>query len=429
VSRGPLLIPNVGAEEGADAPGPGRSPRLAALVALWRLLFAADAFDADPADAFDADPADALDADSADATGASRTPPAQTAPPSSAWPAELGERPAGAAFPRLDGDRERDAFAWLHTREAERAAAARGRVLVGADAAAVARVHDKAFALHAARTRGLLPAPFGEGCLVLEPEELASDALAAAGRIRDRMRGWPAWVGGRGTLKPRLGTSGRGRVALDGSADVGPGAFARLARRGGALLEPWVERVRDLSVQLWIDPDGGVVLLGTLEARNTAAGVCRGHRGTLDNRGRVTSGLPEDERVREAAVELALAAREAGYHGPLGVDAFVFRAEGGAEVLRPVVELNARFTLGLVVLGLLRRALPRVRSALPAQPEQRRRFCFRLEADAPSRGSAQDERALEIRFDGGGGASNSLLRVTLPGPERPAGTVPAPDLA
>ena len=69
---------------------------------------------------------------------------------------------------------------------------------------------------------------------------------------------------------------------------------------------------------------------------------------------------------------VAEAAAAAGYHGPCGVDAFAFRGPGGESTLRSVVELNARFTMGTVALGLLRRACAAGVLAGPAA------WCFTL---------------------------------------------------
>jgi hypothetical protein len=99
--------------------------------------------------------------------------------------------------------------------------------------------------------------------------------------------------------------------------------------------------------------------------------VPRGHRGEVDRRGRVHCGSPFDDALREAGSELTAAAAEAGYRGPCGVDGFAFRDAEGHEILRPTVELNARFTLGIVALGCLRRARTWLREALDIEPEQR----------------------------------------------------------
>ena len=127
------------------------------------------------------------------------------------------------------------------------------------------------------------------------------------------------------------------------------------------------------------------MLLGSLELVTGPSGGYRGHTGELDSRGRIFSGLPQDEALREAAALVAVLARDAGFHGPAGLDALVYRETPDAEpVLRPCVEWNARFTMGSVVLGLVRRLLPRVRSELDLGPGERRAFTFAL--DAPPAG-------------------------------------------
>ena len=104
------------------------------------------------------------------------------------------------------------------------------------------------------------------------------------------------------------------------------------------------------------------MLLGSLRQLVARSGVYRGHYGQVDSRGRIFSGSPWDETIREAAVEAALEARTRGYWGPCGTDAFSFmlpaaEGSGGETLLRPIVEFNARFTMGIVAIGLVRRAL------------------------------------------------------------------------
>jgi hypothetical protein len=203
---------------------------------------------------------------------------------------------------------------------------------------------------------------------VLEPEELRTPDAARA--IEARVAEWPVWARRSFVLKPRLGTSARGRASGGAAGDTRwHAALPRLAERGGALLEPWLARTWDASTQLFVHADGSVELLGTLVQDVTPAGAPRGHRGEIDARGVVTSGLACDAELRAAALHVARAAAAAGYRGPCGVDAFAFRdAEGGGETLRPVVELNARFTAGIVALGHAQRAAAalRARGELPA---------------------------------------------------------------
>jgi hypothetical protein len=368
MSERALLIPNLGAEEGAgwDAPAfdepqasdpqpqHSRQPVARTAAQLWCALFAADSRClGEPANA-----------------------------PDRFWPAELGPRSAAAIFDWLDVPDA--AIAWLNTPAAAGFARREDRRLLGAPPEVVRAVHDKAFAHRVAIAERLLPAGLDEMIAVLEPETLR-DTDGAVAAIEARLAAWPRWTRGRFTLKPRFGTSGRGRVAGEaGRAADGREAFARLAESGGALLEPWLTRTRDLSAQLWIGPDGQIVLLGTTELLVAGSGLYRGHRGFVDSRGRVTSGSRYEEAVREAAAAVAQHAAVAGYRGPCGVDAFAFEAEPGRVELRAAVEFNARFTLGTVAIGLLRRALPGLGPERFPRPGELRAFQFQL--DAPSGG-------------------------------------------
>ena len=145
---------------------------------------------------------------------------------------------------------------------------------------------------------------------------------------------WPeALALGGFTLKPRRGTSGRGRVGgpVHGfDAAAVRGGAARLARRGGAILEPWLARECDLSVVAWISaPEaaaGGppITLLAALEQIVSESGLWLGHRGEIDRRGRIYSGTPWDDDMREAAATAAHAAQRAGHLGPCGIDGFSY---------------------------------------------------------------------------------------------------------
>lgn len=348
-----LLIPNVAAEEGAVWSGDGGEAQIRAVARLWRLLFGPTARVLGEEASFEA-----------------------------VWPTALGALPHGSVFPELDVG---NAFAWLHTRQAAEIAKDLDYELASPTPKAVQIVHDKAFAVRGAQALGEEPEALRTLIEIIEPEILRGDPGAVLERVERSVGAWPNWTGGRFTLKPRIGSSGRGRVGgqrkqrggAEGLAALA-GAFPRLAERGGAVLEPWLERVRDLSAQLWIEPDGAVRLLGTLELLVSPAGVYRGHRGSIDNKGRVTSLCPEDEALREAAAQLASAAAAQGFVGPCGIDAFTFRGPAGEHLFRPVVEFNGRFTLGTIVVGLLRRALRTLRRELPRDASERRAFHFSL---------------------------------------------------
>ena len=374
MTSGPLLVPNLGAEEGTSAGEALRAPHVRAAARLWRFLFS--------------DRAEVAGGDD----GAFES-----------WPEPLVPSRGEAAYDWLD---EPDVcFAWLATDEAERIAREAGRALEGPHPANVLRVHDKAFALRAAEHLGLVPRLLRGTSRILTPGDLRDPARLVS-TLRETVDDWPPWTGGRFTLKPRQGTSGRGR--FDGTAaglDVEKlgRALPRLAACGGAILEPWLERTSDLSVQMHVAPGCPVTLLGSLALVTHRSGVYRGHRGEVDSRGRVFSGDRDDETLRGDAAQVADAAAHAGYAGPAGIDAFHFRIPDDPErepVLRPVVELNARFTMGTVVIGLVRRLLPRLRADLGLGPGERRAFRFDLDAKADARSSESEAVTYPLGCEG-----------------------------
>jgi hypothetical protein len=53
-----------------------------------------------------------------------------------------------------------------------------------------------------------------------------------------------------------------------------------------------------------------------------------------------------------SALEIEL--RELDFTGPIGIDALVYRTENGAMKLKPIVEINPRYTMGRVLVELMR---------------------------------------------------------------------------
>ncbi len=275
--------------------------------------------------------------------------------------------PERRAFDWLPGDDR--LVAWLNTDEALERAEAAALPLYGATPEVVQRVHDKAFVLEIARREALGPPELLACIRSLESDELrAPDALE---HINQMLAGWPDWAQRKFILKPRFGTSGRGRAAGEQACADTPeiqGSLKRLAKRGGAILEPWLDRIEDLSAQVVVQPDGSLVVLGTTRQLVSDSGVYRGNRGAVDSKGRVVSESPWDEALREATVTVARAAAAAGYRGPAGLDALSYRGFDDGERFRPLVEWNARFTLGTVAIGLVRQNLARLKERFGLEP-------------------------------------------------------------
>jgi hypothetical protein len=369
------LLPNLGAEEGNDWRAYLHEPHARVAARLWSHLFSRNARFRYPAES------------AKDSWRSSNC--------EEGWPAGLGRPPEEPVFAWLEeSDRP---TAWLNTRSLEETAhKALGETLCGPPANRVAATHDKAFAVETGRELGLIPRSLAPLIRIIDAEALRSpDTLIE--ELDAALREWPDWSAGRFTLKPRHGSSGRGRVGGRGTVDTEAvrGALSRFAGRGGAIFEPWLARRKDLSVALHIaGPQSRQSLptvLGSLEMLVTPSGVFRGHCGEVDSRGRVFSGHPNDETLRADAAAVANRARELGFFGPCGIDAFSYM-ESDRERFRGLVEFNARATMGLVTIGLVRRALPRVREALELTPGTRRAFVFGFISPAERR---DEERLID----------------------------------
>jgi hypothetical protein len=66
-------------------------------------------------------------------------------------------------------------------------------------------------------------------------------------------------------------------------------------------------------------------------------------------------GSQPDHWLNTVAMQIGTAMRAAGFSGPAGVDAFVYRDANNDLRLKPIVEVNPRFTMGHVALRLTRR--------------------------------------------------------------------------
>jgi uncharacterized ferritin-like protein (DUF455 family) len=146
--------------------------------------------------------------------------------------------------------------------------------------------------------------------------------------------------------------------------------MTRALERGGVLIiEPWLERVLDFSVQ-WEMGRDGLRLCGYVGLENDRRGQFQAnwagphHRRRLP--GEVAAFFHESARAsasfqrfyEHAGCLLENELSKRGFVGPLGVDAFVYRRPDGTCRLKPIVELNPRYTMGRVLVELMSRACP-----------------------------------------------------------------------
>lgn len=131
------------------------------------------------------------------------------------------------------------------------------------------------------------------------------------------------------------------------------------------VVEPWLEREMDFSAQLEMGPDG-LKLCGYTGLLNDARGQFQGNWAETHHHKRIPSKVIA--RFAAAAdvsgillafyadifarLEEELRARQ--FVGPLGIDAFIYRDDSGRVRLKPVVEINPRFTMGRVTVELMK---------------------------------------------------------------------------
>ncbi len=171
------------------------------------------------------------------------------------------------------------------------------------------------------------------------------EELAAA--VRCSVAYSPRWV-----LKARFGMSGRERhLGSGGQLDEQAANWAkkRLERDGVIVLEPWVQRIAEAGLQFEIPRQGAPQLLGITPQLCDEAGHYHGNRMTIPE-GEIADWQPAVETARRLAEHL----QKTGYFGPLGIDAMRYCAADGGERLRPLQDVNARYTMGRLALGFRR---------------------------------------------------------------------------
>lgn len=162
------------------------------------------------------------------------------------------------------------------------------------------------------------------------------EAVARACPLQD-----DKWV-----IKNPFGFAARERVLGRGPRlEEAQGGWAQRQFAGGQTLifQPWLERVREYGVALEIEIDGFMKILGVSDLQTNGAGTGTGY---LFGRQIDSHRLIELEEMARIVGERLF---QEGYTGPVGVDAL--EHSGG---LHPLLEINARFTMGFVALAVER---------------------------------------------------------------------------
>ena len=164
-------------------------------------------------------------------------------------------------------------------------------------------------------------------------------------------------------FKAPFGTAANGNRCILSNEILGASTLAWLGKhwkdQGYVIVEPWLDRVFDFSVQLEVETDKARTIAFTRLLNN--------HRGQF--KGVVTANFcqgvdpeitrflmePKEGRPRvyhfyETLVISRLFSEmcNSGYMGPLGIDAFIYRSPTGTLQLKTIVEINPRMTMGRI---------------------------------------------------------------------------------
>ncbi|MBS0626750.1 MAG: hypothetical protein JSS09_00885 [Verrucomicrobia bacterium] len=166
---------------------------------------------------------------------------------------------------------------------------------------------------------------------------------------------WVCTIKGPKVLKTLYGASGRGHCILykENELELAIEFFRKeKARSCSILAEPWVERILDFSSQWYIKEEGMIYYLGSTICENSPRGI---YRKSLVG--------PEDllfKEHQEFLKEHLYYAKKTlehmkllGFFGPVGFDAMLYNHPETKKLqLHPIVEINARRTMGWAALKL-----------------------------------------------------------------------------
>ncbi len=169
---------------------------------------------------------------------------------------------------------------------------------------------------------------------------------AAVLQSEQEVRAWMHSFEGPKVLKTFFGMAGQGHLFLpENEGRLSLFLKRALPLQGGVIGEPWVSRVFDFSTQWFIHPSAQIEYLGTTRCVNNARGKYA--RSIVDHE----EILFQDQRHfleehQQVALPILKKMASLGFFGNVGVDAMVY----DQDKLQPIVEINARKTMGWVAL-------------------------------------------------------------------------------
>ena len=174
----------------------------------------------------------------------------------------------------------------------------------------------------------------------------------------DELKKWEQTIEGPKVLKTCFGVSGKGHLFLPSPHLQ---KFAEFEFRAGRPLvaEPWVDRKLDFSTQWMIHRDQTIEYFGATICINDQRGKYNSNR-VGDLPFLFGKYFPFLLRHQESVFPILQKMAALGYFGNVGIDAMIW----GSDRLHPVVEINARKTMGWIALEISKRHFPKQTIAL-----------------------------------------------------------------
>ncbi len=145
-------------------------------------------------------------------------------------------------------------------------------------------------------------------------------------------------------IKSEFGQSGRGQIISRGKelSEKENGWAKKRIESGRALyLEPYLKPVHEFGIQWEIPRQGTPALFGI-----TSLNSGRNGQFASSSVNKNFDSFPELELIIEKQKEACCEIQNAGYFGPVGIDAMIYEASGGTRKTRPLQDINARWTMG-----------------------------------------------------------------------------------
>lgn len=169
---------------------------------------------------------------------------------------------------------------------------------------------------------------------------------------------WEQKIEGPKVLKTCFGVSGKGHLFLP-SPHMKKFAEQEFSQSRPIIAEPWVERKLDFSTQWMIHPDQTLEYFGATVCVNDQRGQYNANR-VGDLLFLFGEYFPFLEVHKEKTIPILQKMARVGYFGNVGIDAMIW----GNDQLHPVVEINARKTMGWALLEISKRRFPKQTIAL-----------------------------------------------------------------